>query len=115
VVDNYLTNKIVKTIQLPAKIDKVKIYAAGATITRIAEFPEISNGEVPEDVEIAGLPLALDDSSVRVRIESDGDRETIIPTDIRIGLTVPPPQRIQNIPGDEEIRQAKIEVIYFYL
>lgn len=99
-----------KTIQLPAKIDKVKLYAAGATITRIAEFPEISNEEVPEEVEIAGLPLALDDSSVRVRIESDGNRETIIPTDIRIGLTVATPQKISSPPAEEEIRQAKIEV-----
>ncbi|MCP2731147.1 mucoidy inhibitor MuiA family protein [Limnofasciculus baicalensis] len=99
-----------QTIQLPAKIDKVKVYATGATITRIAEFSEISNGEVPEEVEIAGLPLALDDSSVRVRIESDGNRETIIPTDIRIGLTVAPLQDTPTPPAEEEIRQGKIEV-----
>ena len=45
--------------QLKSKIDKVKVYAAGATITRIADI-QLDTTEVPEHFEIAGLPLALD-------------------------------------------------------
>lgn len=96
--------------ELASRIDTVKVYAAGATVTRIAELP-LNAGEMPEYVEIAGLPLALDDSSVRVRVES---LQTQIPSpiasDVRIGLAVPPPQETQNPPPDEELRAATAEV-----
>ncbi|MEQ8959468.1 MAG: DUF4140 domain-containing protein [Coleofasciculus sp. C2-GNP5-27] len=72
-------------IQLASKIDKVKVYAAGATVSRIADL-HLENGETPEQIEISGLPLALDDSSVRVQVE--GNANLVIPTDIRISLTV---------------------------
>lgn len=95
--------------QLTSKIDKVKVYAAGATITRIAQL-ERRAGEAPQQVEIAGLPLALDDSSVRVRVEGDGGTSTAIATDIRIGLAVPPRQETLKPPAEEEVRLALAEV-----
>jgi uncharacterized protein YheU (UPF0270 family) len=95
--------------QLTSRIDKVKIYAAGATVTRVADL-ELSAGEIPEHVEMAGLPLALDDSSVRVRVEAEPGTSTAIATDVRIGLAVPPRQAVQNSPSDEEVREAKAEV-----
>jgi len=94
--------------QLTSRIDKVKVYAAGATVTRIAEI-QLSAGEVPEQVEIAGVPLALDDSSVRVRVEAE-EGIAAIATDVRIGLAVPPRQETQQPPADEEIREAVAEV-----
>jgi len=96
-------------VQLTSKIDKVKVYAAGATVTRVANL-ELTVGEAPQQVEIAGLPLALDDSSVRVRVEGDGGTSTAIATDIRIGLAVPPRQETLKPPAEEEVRQAKAEV-----
>lgn len=95
--------------QLTAKIDKVKVYAAGATITRVAQL-ERRAGAAAQQVEIAGLPLALDDSSVRVRVEGEGGTSTAIATDIRIGLAVPPRQETVNPPAEEEVREAKAEV-----
>ena len=100
--------------QLTSKIDAVKIYAAGATVTRIAEL-HLTPNSLPEQVEIPGLPLALDDSSVRVRVESV---ETLhvtslqhpIASDIRIGLAVPPPPEIPDLLPDEELRAAVAEV-----
>jgi uncharacterized protein YheU (UPF0270 family) len=59
---------------------------------------------------MAGLPLALDDSSVRVRVEAEPGTSTAIATDVRIGLAVPPRQAVQNSPSDEEVREAKAEV-----
>ena len=94
--------------QLTSRIDKVQVYAVGATVTRVADL-QINAQEIPEQVEIAGLPLALDDSSVRVRVESDGDTAAIA-TDVRIGLAVPPRQEVQNSPTEEEVREAKAEV-----
>ncbi len=95
------------TSQLTSRIDAVKIYAAGSTVTRIAEL-RLTPDTLPEQVEIAGLPLALDDTSVRVRIECD--RGVPIASDIRIGLAVPPPSEIVNSPADEELPAAKAEV-----
>ncbi|MEQ8540614.1 MAG: mucoidy inhibitor MuiA family protein [Coleofasciculus sp. D1-CHI-01] len=93
--------------QLASKIDKVKVYAAGATVSRIADL-HLENGETPEQVEISGLPLALDDSSVRVQVE--GNANPVIPTDIRISLAVPSHPELPNSPAEEQLHQAKAEV-----
>ncbi|MEP0855396.1 DUF4139 domain-containing protein [Trichocoleus sp. DQ-U1] len=96
--------------ELASRIDTVKVYAAGATVTRIAEL-HLNVGELPEHVEIPELPLALDDSSVRVRVESvETQNPSPIPSDVRIGLAVPPPQETQNPPPEEELRAAMAEV-----
>ncbi len=94
-----------------SKIDKVKLYAAGATVTRVAEVA-VTDGKLPEKVEIDGLPLALDDASVRVRVETEGDNsgKVAIATDIRIGLSVPEPSETTKPPLDEEVRAVKAEV-----
>lgn len=94
-----------------SKIDKVKLYAAGATVTRVAELAVI-DGKLPEKVEIDGLPLALDDASVRVRVETEGDNNAngAIATDIRIGLSVPEGSERTKPPLEEELRGAKAEV-----
>lgn len=94
--------------QLATKIDKAKLYHLGATITRIAEL-QLIDGKIPDQVEIPDLPLVLDDSSVRARIESDSNNSAIV-TDIRIGLTVPPRQEMTQPPLEEEIRAAKAEL-----
>ncbi len=94
-------------IQLASKIDKVKVYAAGATVSRIADL-HLENGETPEQIEISGLPLALDDSSVRVQVE--GNANPVIPTDIRISLAVPSHPETPNSPAEEQLHQAKAEV-----
>ncbi len=96
------------TQKLPSRIDKVKIYASGATITRIAQL-NLTTAELPTQVEIGELPLALDDNSVRVRVESEQGNAPIA-SDIRIGLAVPPVGETPNYSPDEELRRAEIEV-----
>ncbi|HEY9707730.1 MAG TPA: mucoidy inhibitor MuiA family protein, partial [Oculatellaceae cyanobacterium] len=95
--------------QLTSRIDSVKVYAAGATITRVADI-QLDRGDVAEHVEIAGLPLALDDSSIRVRVEADGGTPAAIATDVRVGLAVPPRQETTKPPIEEEVRDAENEV-----
>ena len=91
-----------------SRIDTVKIYSAGATITRIAQL-NITTEELPAQIEITEFPLALDDSSVRVRVEIEEGKPPIA-NDIRISLAVPTPAEAPNFTADEELRTAKIEV-----
>jgi len=94
--------------QLTSRIDKVKVYAAGATVIRVAEL-RLRAGELPEQVEVAGLPVVLDDSTVRVRVEAE-EAIAAIATDVRIGLAVPPRQETQPSPTDEEMWEAVVKV-----
>src|SRR5919202_800841 len=89
--------------QLASRIDTVKIYAAGATVIRVANL-QTQADSMPEHVEITGLPLALDDSSVRVRVEVEQGTAPIA-SDVRIGLAVPPPRETPNSPPDEKLRR----------
>jgi hypothetical protein len=96
--------------QLASKIDKVKVYAEGSTVRRLVNLSAIARQSENTDkieVEIIGLPLALDDASVRVRVEN-GDR--VIVTDVRVGLSVPAP--VEVLPSDlaASIQTAKAEV-----
>lgn len=94
--------------QLDSRIEKAKVYSAGATVTRVAQLA-LTAENAPESVEIPGLPLALDDSSVRVRVEVDGGG-AILACDIRVGLAVTTPQAIANAPTDEEILASELVV-----
>lgn len=94
-------------MQLNSKIDRVKLYAAGATVSRVAELADRN-----DLVEIPGLPLALDDSTVRVRVETDSGNIAFaaIATDVRIGLGVPPQTETLAFPAEAEISTARTEV-----
>ncbi len=131
--------------QLNSRIDQVKIYAQGSTVTRLAQLTSLrwhDENQQPLtsiEVEIVGLPLAIDDSSVRVRIEPETEpknepesrldaaidttdrieqitgqiTEQIIVTDVKVGLSVPSPSEISPISSlATEIQTAKAEVAY---
>jgi hypothetical protein len=91
-------------LPLDSKIDGVKIYASGATVTRIASLPPDWRGD---RVEIAGLPLVLDDRSVRARIEGS---DSAIACDIAIGLAVPSREDPGEPPLETEVRKARFKV-----
>lgn len=101
--------------QLASKIDKVKVYSEGSTVRRLASLSAIaSQNQNTEniEVEIVGLPLALDDATVRVRVDNgaaDTD-DNVIVTDVRVGLSVPPPVEVVISDLEASIRTAKAEV-----
>jgi ribosomal protein L29 len=102
--------------QLGSKIDKVKVYSEGSTVRRLASLSAIA-GQINNitdniEVEIVGLPLALDDASVRVRVEhgeTDADDRLIV-TDVRVGLSVPAPVEVPISDLETSIQTAKVEV-----
>ena len=101
--------------QLASKIEKVKVYSEGSTVRRLASLSAIAwQNENTEnvEVEIVGLPLALDDASVRVRVDNGetGTDENVIVTDVRVGLSVPSPVEVPISDLEESIQSAKAEV-----
>lgn len=66
-----------------SRIDEVKVYHSGATVYRLAELA----GPIPAEVELQGLPLALYDPTVRVRVVGvEPAGAELAATDIRVGL-----------------------------
>ena len=70
---------------LPSAITHVMVFRSGAVITRIAALAAPLTDGV---LSLCGLPPVLDDGSVRVRLESGTG--SILPTDVRVELVLPP-------------------------
>jgi Domain of unknown function (DUF4139)/N-terminal domain of unknown function (DUF4140) len=105
--------------QLVSKIEKVKVYAEGSTVRRLASLSAIA-GQIDRvteniEVEIVGLPLALDDASVRVRVDNGeiGTDNNVIVTDVRVGLSVPAPVEVPQSDLAALIQTAQAEVDRF--
>ena len=95
---------------LPSRIVRVTVLRNAALATREAELDLATAG--PEVVRLAGLPLALDESSVRVRVEPlDGAGPPPEATDARVVLETPDPDPSLAPPHDEELRAARREVL----
>jgi len=78
-------------------IETVTVHRRGARVRRaVAIEPGAS------EVKLAGLPLALDDHSVRAFVEGAGVRAV----DVRVGVEVPPEDPALAPPRDEELRAA---------
>lgn len=102
---NHSGIQIVKT-----EIDSVTIYRINALISRKAVLQAAESGGCPEEIRITGLPLTLDDSSIRVRVESKDSFLT--PRDFRVVLEVPKAQEADpelESAGDEELKKARHE------
>ena len=100
--------------QLASKIEKVKVYCEGSTVRRLASLSAIvwqNENDENVEVEIVGLPLALDDGSVRVRVDNGTETDSnIMVTDVRVGLHVPPPVEVPISDLEASIQSAKAEV-----
>jgi Domain of unknown function (DUF4139)/N-terminal domain of unknown function (DUF4140) len=102
--------------QLASKIEKIKVYSEGSTVRRLASLSaiawQIDNVTEKMEVEIVGLPLALDDASVRVRVDRGeiGTDDNVIVTDVRVGLSVPAPVEVPQSDLETSIQTAKAEV-----
>lgn len=86
---------------LESRIHEVTVFRSGARVTRIAELPASGASRV----RVVRLPLALDDGSVRARVEGEGAA-----TDLRVTLEVPPASPALAAPTDEERIVAQLEL-----
>src|SRR5207237_9977138 len=82
----------------PMTIESVTVYRRGARVRRAVA---ISPGSF--EVKLAGLPLALDDGSVRIRVEGEGVRAV----DVRVGLEIAPEDPSLLPPRDDELRSSE--------
>lgn len=56
-----------KTPRLPTRIDAVRFYRAGATVRRVADVSNVASGT---RLAFGGLPMCLDDATVRLEAEA---------------------------------------------
>ena len=88
-------------VALESKIDAVTVYRSGARVTRLAELSRAGD-RFPDSVTLAGLPMALEDSSVRARVlpvEGSNGAGLPVAADVRVTLDV--------ARGDEHLRPAE--------
>ena len=79
-------------------IDQVTVYRDGALIRRVGTIAGSSAKESSGDIAIRGLPLCMDDYSVRAGLSNDTGKEYEV-RDLRITLEVPE--------GDSELREPE--------
>lgn len=97
-------------LAVESRVHAVTVYRAGALVTRRATLTRLEDG-YPEAVRVTGLPLALDDGSVRARIEVVEGGELPVATGLRIALDVPDAGAPTEPPQDAEIAAAKRRVM----
>ncbi len=90
----------------PSRIETVTLYQAGASVRRLAEVT-CPQGQLPQEVELAGLPLSLVDANVRVRVVSVQPAVEVVAGAVRLGLHVPPRGAPPEAPDVAELRQAR--------
>jgi hypothetical protein len=88
---------------IDTRVESVTLFHRGATVRRTAEL-DFSQGAPPE-VSITGLPLALIDHTVRVRLEADG--QVMLLSNVRVGLSAPPRGTPPKPPEAKELQQVQ--------
>lgn len=93
-------------VAIESRIEAVTVYRRGARVQRLARLTS-EDGAPPATVAVEGLPMALDDSSVRVRVEPAG---SVVAFDHRVTLDVPRHDPDVPVAEPEELDQARREV-----
>ncbi|MDF1564460.1 MAG: DUF4139 domain-containing protein [Deltaproteobacteria bacterium] len=95
------------TTTLSSRIEAVTVYRMGALVRRRAELiPE--QGELPGKVVLGGLPLCLDERSLRVRLEREQGPAPVA-TDLKVGLALHEPDPELPPADDTALRAARVE------
>lgn len=79
-------------------IESVTVYRRGARVVRKVPLDGATTA-----IAIAGLPLALDDGSIRVQVDGRGVRAL----DAKVGVSIAPSDPSLLPPRDEELREAR--------
>lgn len=79
----------------PSKISQVTVFRQGALVTRCAELEEPQGGW-PQQLALGGLPLALLDQSVQIRLEFPAGGDGLLATDLRVELEWQAAPKVQS-------------------
>lgn len=82
-------------------IDEVTVYRGNALVSRKAEIPL----KLEESIKIIGLPLSLDDSSIRIRVVSS--RSSLRASDFRVILEAPEPDKELPPPDNKKLNKLR--------
>jgi hypothetical protein len=96
-------------INLSSRVRAVTVYRVGALVTREAELVRTGDS-FPARVQLFGLPLTLDDSSMRVEIACKGDQPGPIAGDLRVSIAVPDNDAELEPPSNEELDRAQLDL-----
>ena len=100
---------------LTSRIDAVTVYRRGARVTRVADVAPDAAGAYPSVVRLGGLPLGLEDGTVRARVEATdgegGPERTPVAFDLRVSLDVPDAGSELRPADDTELEGARAEVM----
>ena len=88
---------------LASRVRAVTVFRRGALVTREARL----SGAPPERVRITGLPLTLDDNSLRVELHGEG--ALAIASDVRVTIAVPDADPTLPPPDDAELEAAELD------
>lgn len=90
-----------------SRIDTVKLYHLGATVYRTITV-EAVDGQLPEEIEVTGLPLSLHDATVRLSVDSP--RGLLVTSQLRVGLYVAPREELPEEPDQDAIDKLEKEI-----
>jgi len=97
--------------RLASRIDAVTVFVSGALVTRYADLATVEGR--PQQVRITGLPLCLEDASLRVSISGG----VAIAGDVQVALdvppidtTLPPPQDAERLAARRAVAEAQVRV-----
>ena len=91
---------------LESRIEAVTVYRSGALITRTAALP-VGVAVGPAEVHLHNLPLALDDASLRFRVEGRGALPLVTEASVELDAGLADPSLEPAI--DEELEAARME------
>lgn len=94
-------------LTLSSRVTAVTVFRRGAMVTRAATLERGDDG-FPGTVRVEGLPLLLDDGSLRVAVEAEGEGAAPLARDARVTLAVPEPDPDLRPPTNEELDAARL-------
>lgn len=94
---------------LASRIERVQVYRRGATVTRVAELT--LEGALPDEVELADLPLTLIDPTARVRVVAMEPAEAdVVAAGLKVGLWVRPGDPPPKAPEQKELEAVRLRL-----
>jgi uncharacterized protein DUF4139/uncharacterized protein DUF4140 len=103
------------SVAIASEIDAVTVYREGALVRRVARVaPAGPIADAAADragrrhLRLTGLPLSLDDSSVRVRVSGQNGAAPPIATDLRVVLEVPDDDAALAPADDAALEEARL-------